>query len=79
MFASRAGIPGSLDLKNLMSVKGDVPNVVFPCGLTIGNDGDTIYLYYGAADTCIGVATGSIRSSALARREWDALNAPDAS
>lgn len=42
--------------------QGDVPNVVFPCGLTIGNDGDTIYLYYGAADTCIGVATGSIRS-----------------
>jgi predicted GH43/DUF377 family glycosyl hydrolase len=42
--------------------QGDVPNVVFPCGLTIGNDDDTIYLYYGAADTCIGVATGSIRN-----------------
>jgi predicted GH43/DUF377 family glycosyl hydrolase len=41
--------------------QGDVPNVVFPCGLTVGDDGDTIYLYYGAADTCIGVATGSIR------------------
>ena len=42
-------------------LQGDVANVVFPCGITIGNDGDTIYLYYGAADTCIGVATGSIR------------------
>ncbi len=41
---------------------GDVNNVVFPCGLTIGLDGDTFTLYYGAADTCIAAATGSIRS-----------------
>ena len=27
---------------------GDVKDVVFPCGQTIGADGDTIYLYYGA-------------------------------
>jgi predicted GH43/DUF377 family glycosyl hydrolase len=39
---------------------GDVGNVVFPCGYTIGADGDTINLYYGAADTCIALATGSI-------------------
>jgi len=39
---------------------GDVPNVTFPCGYTIGDDGDTIYLYYGAADSCIALATGSI-------------------
>ncbi len=36
-------------------------NVVFPCGQTIGEDGDTINLYYGAADTSIALATGSIR------------------
>lgn len=42
-------------------VKGDVDNVVFPCGYTILQDGDTIRLYYGAADTCIGMATGSIK------------------
>ena len=42
--------------------RGDVPNVVFPCGLTIGADHDTIHLYYGAADTCVALATGSIRS-----------------
>lgn len=42
--------------------RGDVDNVVFPCGVTIAPDGDTIRLYYGAADTSIGVATGSIRS-----------------
>jgi predicted GH43/DUF377 family glycosyl hydrolase len=41
--------------------KGDVANVTFPCGYTIGPDGDTINLYYGAADTCIALATGSIR------------------
>jgi len=39
---------------------GDVPNVVFPCGYTIADDGDTINLYYGAADSCIALATGSI-------------------
>jgi len=39
---------------------GDVDNVVFPCGYTIGSDGDTINLYYGAADTSIALATGSV-------------------
>ncbi len=40
---------------------GDVGYVVFPCGYTVADDGDTINLYYGAADTSIGLATGSIR------------------
>lgn len=40
---------------------GDVGNVVFPCGLTIGPDADTVKLYYGAADSSIALATGSIR------------------
>jgi predicted GH43/DUF377 family glycosyl hydrolase len=40
---------------------GDVGNVAFPCGYTIGADGDTINLYYGAADTSMALATGSIR------------------
>jgi predicted GH43/DUF377 family glycosyl hydrolase len=39
---------------------GDVNDVVFPCGQTIGADGDTIYLYYGAGDSCVALATGSI-------------------
>jgi predicted GH43/DUF377 family glycosyl hydrolase len=42
---------------------GDVSDVVFPCGQTIGADGDTINLYYGAADSCMAMATGSIRTS----------------
>jgi predicted GH43/DUF377 family glycosyl hydrolase len=41
---------------------GDVDNVVFPCGYTIAPDGDTIHLYYGAADTSIALASGSIRA-----------------
>jgi predicted GH43/DUF377 family glycosyl hydrolase len=42
--------------------QGDVNNVVFPCGTTVASDGDTIRLYYGAADTSIALATGSIRA-----------------
>jgi len=40
---------------------GDVDNVVFPCGSTIAPDGDTIQLYYGAADTSVALASGSLR------------------
>lgn len=40
---------------------GDVGNVTFACGLTLGADGDAIHLYYGAADTCMALATGSVR------------------
>ena len=41
---------------------GDVGYVTFPCGSTIGDDGDTLNVYYGAADTSIALATGSIKS-----------------
>lgn len=41
---------------------GDVPNVAFPCGYTIADDGDTISLYYGAADSSLALATGSIQA-----------------
>jgi predicted GH43/DUF377 family glycosyl hydrolase len=40
---------------------GDVGNVAFPCGYTLGADGDQINLYYGAADTCVALATASLR------------------
>jgi len=46
--------------------RGDVGNVVFPCGCTIAPDGDTINMYYGAADSSIALATGSVR----AMLEW---------
>jgi beta-1,2-mannobiose phosphorylase / 1,2-beta-oligomannan phosphorylase len=38
--------------------QGEVPNVVFSCGAVVR--GDIIYLYYGAADKVIGVATASL-------------------
>ena len=41
--------------------EGDVGYVTFPCGYTIDPDGDGINLYYGAADTSVALATGSIK------------------
>ena len=41
-------------------LQGDVGHVAFPGGYTLGEDGDTINLYYGAADTTVALATGSI-------------------
>jgi predicted GH43/DUF377 family glycosyl hydrolase len=42
-------------------IHGDVDNVIFPGGYTLAGDGDTIRIYYGAADTSIAMATGSIK------------------
>jgi beta-1,2-mannobiose phosphorylase / 1,2-beta-oligomannan phosphorylase len=39
---------------------GDVPGVVFPTGWVLGEDGDTLRMYYGAADSVVGVATASL-------------------
>jgi len=41
-------------------MEGDVGHVVFPCGFTIQDDGDTVYIYYGAADTSIALAITKI-------------------
>jgi predicted GH43/DUF377 family glycosyl hydrolase len=39
---------------------GDVPGVVFPCGLIHDPATDELRLYYGAADTCVAVAIGTL-------------------
>lgn len=39
---------------------GDVSDVVFPCGWVVAEDGDTLLIYYGAADTSVCVATASV-------------------
>lgn len=39
---------------------GCVPNVVFGCGAIADFDQDRLRVYYGGADTCINLATGSI-------------------
>ncbi len=39
---------------------GDVSGVVFPCGYTLNDDGDSLHLYYSGADSCVCLAQGSI-------------------
>ena len=41
-------------------IKGRVDNVVFPCGAIADEETDTIRIYYGGADTCIALASGSL-------------------
>jgi len=41
-------------------VTGDVPNVVFPCGAVHVPERDELRVYYGAADTCVAVATARV-------------------
>src|SRR5438067_3887560 len=41
-------------------VTGDIPNVVFPCGAVLDQVSGTLRLYYGAADTCVGLITAQI-------------------
>lgn len=40
--------------------KGEVNNVVFPCGAVVRED--TLYIYYGGADSVVGVATIKMRN-----------------
>jgi len=48
---------------------GQVPNVVFPSGIVVDStddegfarDDSTLHIYYGAADSCIGLATTTVR------------------
>ncbi len=39
---------------------GDVGGAVFPCGYTVRDDGDTVYIYYGGADSCMALAVAKI-------------------
>ncbi len=58
-----------LEPRELYELTGQVPNVVFPSGLicdpphengTLSPDG-TVRVIYGAADTCVGLATATVR------------------
>jgi beta-1,4-mannooligosaccharide/beta-1,4-mannosyl-N-acetylglucosamine phosphorylase len=37
-----------------------VDNVVFPCGAIADPEVDRLRIYYGAADTCVGLASGPL-------------------
>lgn len=39
---------------------GDVPNVVFPCAALVDRDTGRLAIYYGAADTVVGLAFGHL-------------------
>ena len=53
-----------LEPRETWEMTGQVPNVVFPSGLTVTETDDDgfagpdseLRLYYGAADTCVGLA-----------------------
>jgi len=40
---------------------GDIPNVIFPCGAVLDDASGELRLYYGAADTCVGLMTAQIK------------------
>ncbi len=58
--AAAASRPGSSRPLADYERTGDVPNVVFPCGLVHDAATDEVRLYYGAADTSICLATASL-------------------
>lgn len=39
---------------------GIVPNVVFPAGAIADNEQDRLRIYYGCADTYVGLCTGTL-------------------
>jgi predicted GH43/DUF377 family glycosyl hydrolase len=43
---------------------GDAQDLAFPCGSTVGANGDTVNLYYAAADSSIALTCGSIHWNA---------------
>jgi predicted GH43/DUF377 family glycosyl hydrolase len=55
---------------------GDVGNVVFPCGAIVEPDGE-IKVYYGAADTSIGVAIARLPDLVECMASQEALSADD--
>lgn len=54
-------------------VVGDVPYVVFPCGAVVNPQTSEVKIYYGAADSSICLATGTIQEL-LAYLEVDGTN-----
>ena len=57
---------------------GDVDDVVFPCGYTMDADGDTLNIYYGAADCAIALARASVRSYSSGWMPMEVANAASA-
>ena len=66
-----------LEPRELYETVGQVPNVVFPSGLIVddidsdgyADPGSTVRVYYGAADTCVGLALTTIDELLAACRD----------
>jgi beta-1,4-mannooligosaccharide/beta-1,4-mannosyl-N-acetylglucosamine phosphorylase len=66
-----------LEPRELYELTGQVPNVVFPSGMIVEDFDDegfarsesTVLVYYGAADTCTGLATTTIADLLAACRD----------
>jgi len=54
--------------------QGDIPDVVFPCGWVVDQDNGKIKMYYGAADTCSGLATATLSDLLSYIRSCPGLN-----
>ena len=52
--------------------EGDVGGVVFPCGWVLDEAGDQLRIYYGAADSSVGLATASLSEVLAYLRECPA-------
>jgi len=46
--------------EELYEISGDVPNIVFSCGWCLDRSEEHLYVYYGAADTSIALATARL-------------------
>ncbi len=66
-----------LEPRELYEQVGQVPNVVFPSGMIVedfddegfAKPGSLVRIYYGAADTCIGLATTTVGELIEAARQ----------
>jgi beta-1,4-mannooligosaccharide/beta-1,4-mannosyl-N-acetylglucosamine phosphorylase len=66
-----------LEPRELYELTGQVPNVVFPSGMIVEEYDDEgyakadagVFLYYGAADTCVGLATTTVGELLMACRD----------
>ncbi len=66
-----------LEPRELYEMVGQVPNVVFPSGMIVEETDpegfapgeSSVKVYYGAADTCIGLATTTVAALLQAARE----------
>ncbi len=58
--------------RELYAMIGDVDKVVFPCGWTLA--GDELRMYYGAADSCIALATASLSEMLAWLKEHNQLD-----